>query len=257
MSAVKFNAHFSSVKSSQNETETALVGETKGSVKGTKLEYVVTENVVRIGGNPREEEKELFIKNYEFIWENRERIINDGALHEIPLYFAGLSLAYMSGGALTLGMLLTLWNNGEWTTKCPFCGGAVRIFGRSGSPLTGRNRYHGFCTSCGKYRSDAEDDFMKKIRSAINMINARKARYAKEHPRAAPPKVAHHDFRTLSEKWTEYQKDPKKIPVTKPEKSVPEESETKIWFSPVQTLIDNLNNVELQSAQKFNEEGKR
>lgn len=69
---------------------------------------------------PGRKERILFIENYGLIWENRERIINDEALFETRLYFAGLSLAYINGGSLTLGDTpYTLWNNGEWTTGTP------------------------------------------------------------------------------------------------------------------------------------------
>lgn len=140
MSAVKFNAYFSneatpSEGSSNGFGETAPVtSDSPEAIPDRISEETAPENAAiartrRIGGNPGPEERLLFIENYGLIWENRERIINDEALSETRLYFAGLSLAYISGGSLTLGMLLTLWNNGEWTTKCPFCGGDVRIFG--------------------------------------------------------------------------------------------------------------------------------
>lgn len=195
MSAVKFNAHFSCGTNSQEETATALIKtgvaqNTESLQKETKPQYDAANNVLRVGGNPRLEEKILFIENYDFIWENRERIINDVALSETRLYFSGLSLAYVSGGSITLGMLLTLWSNGQWTTKCPFCGGTVRIFAWGGSPLTGNNKYHGFCTSCKRDRDDAGDNFIQNVRSAIRMINERKAKFAQAHPDRSSKTVA-------------------------------------------------------------------
>lgn len=254
MSAVKFNAQFSGTTNFQEKAETALIGtkvdeNTECVQTDTKLQHDAANNALRIGGNPRLEEQKLFIENYELIWENRERIIYNEALSETRLYFSGLSLAYVSGGSLTLGMLLTLWRNGEWTTKCPFCGGAVRIFGWGGSPLTGNNKYHGFCTSCKRERADAGDNFIQNVRSALMMISDRKARYAKAHPdsssNSVSPEKVHYDFQTLSKKWTEYEKDPGKIPVTKPKKSIPEKPEDRIWYSPIRMLIDQLNNATL------------
>ena len=250
MSAVKFNAHFSCGTNSQEETATALIKtgvaqNTESLQKETKPQYDAANNVLRVGGNPRLEEKILFIENYDFIWENRERIINDVALSETRLYFSGLSLAYVSGGSITLGMLLTLWSNGQWTTKCPFCGGTVRIFAWGGSPLTGNNKYHGFCTSCKRDRDDAGDNFIKNVSSALKMINERKAEFAQAHPLTSsspvPAKVVHYDFRTLSKKWTDYEKHPPKLPVTIPKKITPEKPEDKIWYSPIQGLINQLN----------------
>ena len=260
MSAVKFNAYFSkeatpSEGSSNGLGETAPVtSDSNEAIPDRISEETVPENDAlartrRIGGNPGQEERILFIENYGLIWENRERIINDEALFETRLYFAGLSLAYISGGSLTLGMLLTLWNNGEWTTKCPFCGGAVRIFGWGGSPLTGNNKYHGFCTSCKRYRDDAEDNFLKKVLPAIKMIDDRRAKFAGAHPHSSSdtihPKVVHYDFRSLSKKWTEYEKDPEKIPASTPKKTIPEKPEDRIWYSQVQWLIDRLNDETL------------
>ncbi|MGE4446549.1 MAG: hypothetical protein AB7C92_07890 [Synergistaceae bacterium] len=254
MSAVKFNAQFSGTTNFREESETASIEtavakSTEGVQTETKLQYDAANNALRVGGNPRLEEQKLFIENYELIWENRVRIINDEALSETRLYFSGLSLAYVSGGGLTLGMLLKLWNNGEWTTKCPFCGGTVRIFSWGGSPLTGSNKYHGFCTSCKRERADSGDNFIQNVRSALRMISDRKARYAKAHPDRAsnnvPPKVVNYDFRTLSKKWTEYEKDPEKIPATKPKKATSEKPEDQIWYSPIRMLIYQLNNSTL------------
>lgn len=250
MSAVKFNALFSGKTNFQEETATSLIKtgvtqSTEGLQTETKPQYGAANNVLGVGGNPRLEEQKLFIENYEFIWENRERIINDVALSETRLYFSGLSLAYVSGGNLTLGMLLTLWNNSEWTTKCPFCGGTVRIFAWGGSPLTGNNKYHGFCTSCKRDRDDAGDNFIKNVSSILKMINERKAKFAQAHTisssSSVPAKVFHYDFRTLSKKWTDYEKHHQKLPVTIPKKITPEKPEDKIWYSPIQGLINQLN----------------
>ena len=251
MSAVKFNAHFSCGINSQEETETVsgetvVAQSTKVAIKETKPQYDPTNNAFRVGGNPRIEERILFFDNYELIWGNRERIINDETLSETRLYFSGLSLAYVSsGGPITLGMLLTLWSNGQWSTRCPFCDGVVRIFGWGGSPLTGNNKYHGFCTSCKRDRDDAGDNFIKNISSALKMINERKAEFAQAHPLTSsspvPAKVVHYDFRTLSKKWTDYEKHPPKLPVTIPKKITPEKPEDKIWYSPIQGLINQLN----------------
>lgn len=256
MSAVKFNAYFSkeatpSEGSSNGLGETATVtSDSTEAIHDSIFEETAPENDAlartrRIGGNPGQEERILFIENFGLIWENRERIINDEALSETRLYFAGLSLAYISGGSLTLGMLLTLWNNGEWTTKCPFCDGDVRIFGWGGSPLTGNNKYHGFCTSCKRYRDDAEDNFLKKVLPAIRMIDDRRARFAKVHPQQPVPPKVHYDFRSLSKKWTEYEKDPEKIPASTPKKTMPENPEDRIWYSQVQWLIDQLDDETL------------
>ena len=251
MSAVKFNAQFSGTTNFQEEAETAsietaVVQSTECVQTETKLQYDAPNNVLRVGGNPRLEEQKLFIENYDFIWGNRERIINDVALSETRLYFSGLSLAYVnSEGSITLGMLLTLWSNGQWSTRCPFCDGVVRIFGWGGSPLTGNNKYHGFCTSCKRDRDDAGDNFIKNVSSALKMINERKAEFAQAHPLTSsspvPAKVVHYDFRTLSKKWTDYEKHPPKLPVTIPKKITPEKLEDKIWYSPIQGLINQLN----------------
>ena len=256
MSAVKFNAYFSneatlSEKRCNGLGETAPVkSDSTEAIHDSIFEETAPENDAlartrRIGGNPGQEERILFIENFGLIWENRERIINDEALSETRLYFAGLSLAYISGGSLTLGMLLTLWNNGEWTTKCPFCGGAVRIFGWGGSPLTGNNKYHGFCTSCKRYRDDAEDNFLKKVLPAIRMIDDRRARFAKVHPQQPVPPKVHYDFRSLSKKWTGYEKDPEKIQASTPKKTIPEKPEDRIWYSQIQWLIDRLDDETL------------
>ncbi|WP_367339735.1 hypothetical protein [Aminivibrio sp.] len=257
MAAVKFNFHFSN-EAVPSEGSGGVLGESTPvtpdspeTIPDRDSEEIIFEEIARTHEAGRRDpflvERKLFIGNYEFIWENRERILNDEALSESQFNFAGYSLAYLGGGCLTVGMLLTLWNNGEWTSTCPFCGGTVRIYGWGGSPLTGRNKYHGFCTSCKRDKDDAEDYFLNKVLPAMRMVKERNAKFAEAyHPKTTDtPKVVHSDFRTLSKKWTEYEKHPEKISVSKPKKTMPKNPEERIWYSRVQLLLNRLNNKTL------------
>ena len=77
------------------------------------------------------------------------------------------------------------------------------------------------------------------------MIDDRRAKFAKAHPKQPVPTKVHYDFLSLSKKWTEYEKDPEKIPASTPKKTMPENPEDRIWYSQVQWLIDRLNDETL------------
>ena len=57
--------------------------------------------------------------------------------------FSGLSLAYVGGGPLSLGMLFYLWRTSQWLAECPECGSTALIYFVGGSPLSGMNRWAG------------------------------------------------------------------------------------------------------------------
>lgn len=60
----------------------------------------------------KEEEIKRLFDNFDYLWQRRHKIIGDVELSGLPAYFAGLSLAYIGGGPLTLGMLFELWSGG-------------------------------------------------------------------------------------------------------------------------------------------------
>ena len=157
-------------------------------------------------------EEDYFFENYRYFWKNRNVIIHNAELCRTPVYFAVLSLAYIAGGPLRLGMLLQLWQRGLWTAACPKCGGTVRIFRWGGSPLSGNNSYSGRCVDCGEPAEGMlEENFASQWRPARELIEkAFRGKAANmAHGDQAPPPCEKNvraddetlDFKTLSQRW--------------------------------------------------------
>jgi hypothetical protein len=95
------------------------------------------------------EEEKLFIANFELLLRNADTILQDSRYRNIV--FRGLYLATLWVGRnrpLTLGELYYHYNKSEWIF--PACCGSVYLYRGSGSPLSGSNRYEGFCLVCKK-----------------------------------------------------------------------------------------------------------
>lgn len=93
--------------------------------------------------------KQLFFDNIHLFLQHKQDILNckDYFFVELPFCFA--SWPYLTGdGPLYLGYLLLGWQNGILTEPCPSCQGTLLITYFDGSPLTGWNRYFGYCKLC-------------------------------------------------------------------------------------------------------------
>jgi len=120
-------------------------------------------------------ERALFTAHYPLLWEARSIIFSTPEMYNAPLSFSALSCAYIGGGPLCLGILLELWDNGNWTVACSECGGVCRIVYWGGSPLSGTNKWSGFCILCNKdcngiVTSLDEISFLKEAHIARKLI---------------------------------------------------------------------------------------
>lgn len=96
-----------------------------------------------------QEENDLFIQNFQLIYDNAELIINTPEYFHCECKTAYLSTFYIGrGGKIPLGSLLLLWREGKLKEKCPSCGSDVFVFGEGGSPLSGAYSWWGFCPQC-------------------------------------------------------------------------------------------------------------
>lgn len=137
-----------------------------------------------------------------WFWERRGRICGTPEIYGIYPLFSGLSLAYVGGGPLSLGMLFRLWHAGRWVAKCPECGSAALIYFAGGSPLSGANRWAARCIFCGADAAGSAENFHELWRPAKALIDeaeSDKRRFAEQS--APPEKKPREDFRAISRRW--------------------------------------------------------
>jgi hypothetical protein len=68
-----------------------------------------------------------------------------------------LSTAYVAGGPIPLGILVTLWKEGKLLDKCQACGGVVHIIGAGGA--LSMNSWWGYCAECGAPQHGSKKTF--------------------------------------------------------------------------------------------------
>lgn len=107
----------------------------------------------------RQKEDFLFSRNIDMLLTNTDYIINKPELHFCTFGNAYLSIAYMRGGHIPLGILLSLWRDNELIDTCPDCGGRLLIIGSGGSPLSGTHSYWGYCEKCLKRNNGKKESF--------------------------------------------------------------------------------------------------
>lgn len=147
-------------------------------------------------------DRDYLFSRIDWFWERRGKIFNMPDIYGIYPLFSGLSLAYIGGGPLSLGMLFRLWSAGRWVAKCPECGGAALIYFAGGSPLSGANRWAARCIFCGTDAAGSAEKFFELWRPAKKLID--EAGLAKRQPSAqsAPQeKKPREDFRAISRRW--------------------------------------------------------
>ncbi|MBI4402899.1 MAG: hypothetical protein HY537_01985 [Deltaproteobacteria bacterium] len=91
----------------------------------------------------------LFAKYINLIIDKKHLILNSPELFYVVTRCASLSLAYIGGsGMIPLGILISLWDKGEFMAECPKCKGVALVFNLGGSVLSGTNKWNGVCPTC-------------------------------------------------------------------------------------------------------------
>lgn len=147
-------------------------------------------------------DRDYLFSRFGWFWGRRAEIFNTPEIYRLYPLFSGLSLAYVGGGPLSLGMLFRLWHAGLWVAKCPECGGAALIYFTGGSPISGANSRAARCIFCGANVTGNAEKFHELWRPAKKLID--EAGLAKRQPSAksGPPKEKpREDFRAISRRW--------------------------------------------------------
>lgn len=135
-------------------------------------------------------------------WERRGEIICTPEIYGIYPLFSGLSLAYVGGGPLSLGMLFYLWRTGQWLAECPECGSTALIYFAGGSPLSGMNRWVARCIFCGANVAGRAEKFHELWRPAKALIDEAESEKRRLAEQSAPPEEnPREDFRAISRRW--------------------------------------------------------
>ena len=104
-------------------------------------------------------QRDLFIQYFDLIERHAELILASADYRSIT--FHGLALGALYIGLhrpMTLGVLLRLYQKGQWISDSSCCGRVHILFG-AGSPLSGMNSFQGFCRGCGKILYDELGSF--------------------------------------------------------------------------------------------------
>ena len=108
------------------------------------------------------EEEKFWEDNFYLLIKYKDEIKDNPYYYFSRLKHSGVSSAYISFGFLYLGILVELWEQGDWIAECPECGEKLYFTYFAGSPLSGSRHYFGFCPSCHhKYRSS----YLKDLKS--------------------------------------------------------------------------------------------
>lgn len=108
----------------------------------------------------QEAENKLFCENLRLIIESFDTILKREEFFFCEFGSAFLSMAYIAkGGPIPLGVLISLWQDGDFIDKCSHCGGEVYIIGAGGSPLSGGHSFWGYCGQCGNKQSGKKSTF--------------------------------------------------------------------------------------------------
>lgn len=147
-------------------------------------------------------DRDYLFSRFGWFWDMRNKIFTTPEIYKIYPLFSGLSLAYVGGGSLSLGMLFRLWDEGLWIAPCPECDGKSYIYFVGGSPLSGINRWTAHCMGCGANIVGSVPKFHELWRPAKALIDeaARVNHFSKEETPQREQKPRD-DFRAMSHRW--------------------------------------------------------
>lgn len=111
-------------------------------------------------GEQRQRENEALGQNLKLILAHSAEILRNERYFYCYFGTAFLSVPYIwPDGPIPLGVLITLWQRGEFVDKCRECGGRVYMIGLGGSPLSGSHSWWGRCAECGRHQDGSRKTF--------------------------------------------------------------------------------------------------
>ncbi|MFW6106724.1 MAG: hypothetical protein ACOC8H_01040 [bacterium] len=119
----------------------------------------------------REQQDQLLGEHLKLIPEHSPEILKSERYFYCYAGNAYLSIGGYIGpeGAIPLGVLVLLWQDGKLLDKCQDCGGTVHIIGTAGDHIPGTHRWWGYCTECGRYQEGAKATF-EELRDPLRQL---------------------------------------------------------------------------------------
>lgn len=93
-------------------------------------------------------DEELLFENLDLILEYQDLILQSPKYYGCIVFSAYMSIIFLQGGYIPLGILLSLWKDGTFLHVCPNCGTPVHLVGLGGSMLSGCHAAWGPCFKC-------------------------------------------------------------------------------------------------------------
>ena len=87
-------------------------------------------------------------ENLDLILEYQDLILQSPKLYGCIINPAYMSIIFLQGGYIPLGILLSLWKDGTFLHVCPNCGAPIHYIGLGGSMLSGCHAAWGPCSEC-------------------------------------------------------------------------------------------------------------
>lgn len=114
-------------------------------------------------------EEKLFIANFDLLFRQNKDILNNEHYRNIIFHGLNISSAWVGRQRpLTLGELFYHYSRGDWIM--PDCCGLVYVLSGGGSPLSGSNKYKGYCSKCGEVYYGSRPSFSEIFRPYIQDV---------------------------------------------------------------------------------------
>ena len=96
------------------------------------------------------DELQMLMDNIELLLANRLTVYEKEKLFYCKIEDGNIGALPAGVFVLPLGVLIKLWESGDFLAKCPDCGNTVYIISAVGSMGSGSNQYKAFCPKCSK-----------------------------------------------------------------------------------------------------------
>jgi hypothetical protein len=115
--------------------------------RGKRISFASPE---RIPSKVRRQQIAFFGPNLPLVLANQKMILEEERFFFCDDVGAFVNLIPFYGGVIPLGILLLLWQRGEFVKSCDSCGKTVYLIHVEGSMLSGSHCRLGYCSSCSK-----------------------------------------------------------------------------------------------------------
>ncbi len=123
-------------------------------------------------GAERARNMKLFCNNLELILAKADMVMERPEFFNIRHGWMLVGASYIGSKLIPLGVLLKLWQSGNWLGECPDCGSRAYIFKAGGSPLSGSHYCHAVCPVCRKViNSRQAESFAMLMKPAFDLCN--------------------------------------------------------------------------------------